>query len=106
LLVFFSDAMGLFGSFLAVNIKGDVTYTLYFSQAFSALTFSDFLPATIKSIFFGLAIGLTGCYKGYHAGRGTESVGKASNSAVVTASLIVFIIDMMAVQLTDMLVKS
>jgi len=106
LLVLFSDAMGFFGSFLGVNIKGDVTLVLYFSQAFGALEFSDFIPATIKSIFFGFAIGLTGCYKGYHAGRGTESVGKASNSAVVTASLIVFIIDMVAVQITDILIKS
>jgi len=105
LLVFFSDACGLFGSFLGVNIKGDVQFVLYFSRAISAIEFSDFIPATIKSVFFGLAIGLVGCYKGYNAGRGTESVGKASNSAVVTASLMVFVIDMIAVQVTDILTR-
>ena len=105
ILVLFSDAMGLFGSFLGVNIKGDVQFVLYFSQAFSAIEFSDLIPATVKSIFFGLAIGLVGCYKGYNAGRGTESVGIASNAAVVTASLMVFLIDMIAVQATDILVK-
>jgi phospholipid/cholesterol/gamma-HCH transport system permease protein len=44
-----------------------------------------------------------GCYKGYNAGRGTESVGKAATSAVVMASLLVLIVDMVAVQITDML---
>jgi phospholipid/cholesterol/gamma-HCH transport system permease protein len=45
---------------------------------------------------------LIGCYKGFTAANGTESVGKAATSAVVTASLAIFIIDMMAVQLTDL----
>ncbi|MBV5342695.1 ABC transporter permease, partial [bacterium] len=43
-------------------------------------------------------------YKGYTTGRGTESVGKAANSAVVIASLLVLIVDVIAVQITDMLV--
>ena len=55
------------------------------------------------SRFFGAVIGVVGCYKGYNAGRGTESVGIAANSAVVLASLLVLIVDMVAVQITDML---
>ena len=57
----------------------------------------------IKPSRFGAAIGFVGCYKGYTAGRGTESVGKAANSAVVLSSLLVIIIDLIAVQITDML---
>ena len=52
---------------------------------------------------FGGVIGLVGCYKGYNAGRGTESVGIAANSAVVLSSLLVIIVDMIAVQITDLL---
>jgi phospholipid/cholesterol/gamma-HCH transport system permease protein len=74
----------------------------YFSQVLSSLEFLDIIPATIKTFFFGFFIGLIGCYKGFTAASGTESVGKAANSAVVTASLTIFIIDMMAVQLTDL----
>ena len=48
-------------------------------------------------------IGFVGCYKGYTAGHGTESVGIAANSAVVLSSLLVIIIDLIAVQITDML---
>ena len=103
ILVLYADALGILGSWAGANIKGDVTFVLFFSQAFSAIGFSDLFPAIIKTFFFGAAIGFVGCYKGYTAGRGTESVGKAANSAVVLSSLLVIIIDLVAVQITDML---
>jgi phospholipid/cholesterol/gamma-HCH transport system permease protein len=102
-LVLYADALGMFGSWAGANIKGDVTFVLFCSQAFSHLEFIDFMPAVIKSFFFGAVIGLVGCYKGYTAGRGTESVGIAANSAVVLSSLLVIIVDLIAVQITDLL---
>lgn len=102
LLVIFSDALGIFGSFLAVNIKGDVTFRLFFTQSIGSLDYMDLFPAIIKTIFFGFAIGLIGCFKGYNANKGTEGVGIAANSAVVLASLLVFVIDMIAVQVTSL----
>lgn len=103
LLVLYADGLGILGSWAGANIKGDVSFVLFFSQAFSHVQFTDFLPAFIKSFFFGAVIGLVGCYKGYTAGRGTESVGLATNSAVVLSSLLVIIVDLVAVQITDML---
>ena len=103
ILVLYADALGILGSWAGANIKGNVTFVLFFSQAFSVIDFLDLFPAIIKTFFFGAAIGFVGCYKGYTAGRGTESVGKAANSAVVLSSLLVFIIDLVAVQITDML---
>jgi phospholipid/cholesterol/gamma-HCH transport system permease protein len=102
-LVLYADALGIFGSWAGANIKGDVTFILFCSQAFSHIEFIDFMPAVIKSFFFGAVIGLVGCYKGYTAGRGTESVGIAANSAVVLSSLLVIIVDLIAVQITDLL---
>ena len=103
ILILYADALGILGSWVGANLKGDVTFALFFSQAFSHIEFIDFLPAFIKSIFFGAVIGMVGCYKGYNAGRGTESVGKAANSAVVLGSLLVLVVDVIAVQITDML---
>jgi phospholipid/cholesterol/gamma-HCH transport system permease protein len=105
ILVLYADTLGIFGSWAGANIKGDVTFVLFFSQAFSAVEFMDFIPAVIKTFFFGMVIGLVGCYKGYNAGRGTESVGVAANSAVVLASLLVIVVDVIAVQITDMLIS-
>src|SRR5271157_4398919 len=103
LLIIYADALGIIGSWAGANIKGDVTFVLFFSQAFAHVGFIDFLPAFIKSFFFGAVIGIVGCYKGYTAGRGTESVGIAANSAVVLSSLLVIIVDLFAVQITDLL---
>ncbi len=103
ILVLFADASGLVGSWVGVNIKGSVNIVLFISQAFSSINFMDFIPALIKSFFFGAVIGIVGCYNGYNAGRGTESVGIAANSAVVISSLLVIVVDMIAVQITDML---
>ncbi len=103
ILVIYADGLGMLGSWAGANIKGEVSFTLFFSQAFSSLGFSDFIPAVIKTFFFGAVIGFVGCYKGYTAGRGTESVGLAANSAVVLGSLLVIIVDLIAVQITDML---
>ena len=102
LLVVFADAIGIFGGYIGINIHADVTLFRYFSQVLASLEFLDIVPATIKTFFFGFCIGLIGCYKGFTAANGTESVGKAANSAVVAASLAIFIIDMIAVQVTDL----
>ena len=103
LLVLYADGLGIIGSWIGAAMKADVTFVLFVSQAFGKVEFIDFLPAVIKTFFFGTVIGLVGCYKGYNAGRGTESVGKAANSAVVAASLMVLFVDMIAVQITDMI---
>ncbi len=101
-LVILADAVGLFGSFVAINLKGRVTTSLFFSQIVQGLEFNDVIPAVIKTFFFGFAVGIIGSYKGYTSTKGTEGVGKAANSAVVFASLMVFIIDMIAVQITSL----
>lgn len=103
ILTLYADALGIIGSWAGANIKGDVSFVLFISQAFHSVHFMDFFPAVIKTFFFGLVIGLVGCYKGFNAGRGTESVGIAANSAVVMASLLVIIVDLIAVQITDLL---
>ena len=69
---------------------------------FDTLTYGDIIPSITKTFFFGFAIGMIGCYKGYHAPKGTEGVGRAANSAVVLSSVAIFIIDLLAVQITDL----
>ncbi|HLT71648.1 MAG TPA: ABC transporter permease, partial [Cyclobacteriaceae bacterium] len=68
-----------------------------------SLSFGDVLPSLVKTFFFGFAIGIIGCYKGYYSKKGTQGVGRSANSAVVVSSIWVFIIDLIAVQITDLL---
>ncbi len=98
-----SYAISIYGGYLGVNIRGSVSWDLYWSQVYHALSFSDMVPSITKTFFFGFAIGLVGCYKGFNSTKGTEGVGRSANSAVVVASLLVFIIDLVAVQIIDLL---
>ncbi|OKS89009.1 MlaE family ABC transporter permease [Mucilaginibacter polytrichastri] len=106
LLSIMGDVIGLTGGYIALNFTDKISFFLYFNKCIAALDFTDFLPALIKSIFFGFAIGFVGCYKGYNSNKGTESVGVAANSAVVTASLWIFFIDMVVVQISTILFYS
>lgn len=101
LLVILGDAVALYGSALVEYFKGDVSFQLYFNSVFDALEYGDLVPATIKSFFFGFAIGLVGCFKGYYSKKGTAGVGLAANSAVVFTSMLLFVIDFIAVFISD-----
>ena len=103
LLVFIADFVGIIGGYIGYNIHNTMTLQRYFINVFEHLEFLDLIPATIKTFFFGFSIGIIGCYKGFNTHNGTASVGLAANAAVVSASLAIFIIDMVAVQVTDYL---
>jgi phospholipid/cholesterol/gamma-HCH transport system permease protein len=101
LLVILGDAVALYGSALVEYYKGNVSFQLYFSTVFDALSYGDLIPATVKSFFFGFAIGLVGCFKGYNSKKGTAGVGIAANTAVVFTSMLLFVIDFVAVFISD-----
>jgi len=104
LLTVFADVIALLGGFVSANLEGSISARLYFYKSTSVLEFSDIIPSLIKTILFGFAIGFVGCYKGFHSNRGTESVGLAANSAVVTASVWIIVIDAIVVQITNVFV--
>jgi phospholipid/cholesterol/gamma-HCH transport system permease protein len=103
LLVVFGDTISLYGSFIGINMNQVTSFQLFANQVFNELSFSDVMPSIIKSLFFGFAIGIIGCYKGYSTRNGTEGVGRAANSSVVISTFVVFIIDLMAAQIADIL---
>jgi phospholipid/cholesterol/gamma-HCH transport system permease protein len=103
LLVILADAISLYGGYLGCNIRGVVSWQLYWNQVYETLSYGDVLPSIIKTFFFGYAIGVIGCFKGYYTDKGTEGVGKSANAAVVLSSVMVFIIDLIAVQIIDIL---
>ena len=103
LLVLFADSLALVGSFLSASALYSIALELYIQKAVDVIHIADFIPTVIKTIVFGFAIGIIGSFKGYNARKGTEGVGEAANSAVVISSLSIFIIDLLAVQITHLL---
>jgi phospholipid/cholesterol/gamma-HCH transport system permease protein len=103
ILAIIAGAVSLYGGYLGANIHGVVSWDLFWNQIFESLYYGDVVPSIIKTFFFGFTIGAIGCYMGFSSNKGTEGVGRSANSAVVISSLIVFIMDLIAVQIADVL---
>jgi phospholipid/cholesterol/gamma-HCH transport system permease protein len=103
LLTLLADAIALFGAYIGVNIKSVTNIKFFFIQVFGSLSYSDVIPAVIKTVFFGFAVGLIGCYKGFNSTKGTQGVGRSANSAVVLSSVLIFVLDLLTVQLTNLI---
>ncbi|MBW3466318.1 MlaE family ABC transporter permease [Arthrospiribacter ruber] len=101
ILVMYTDFVALMGSFINVNQNELVSLSTFFVQVFEAISFLDLFSSLIKSLVFGFTIGIVGCYKGYNSSKGTEGVGKAANSSVVMAMFLIFIEELLALQIVN-----
>ncbi|MEZ2336192.1 MlaE family ABC transporter permease [Mucilaginibacter sp. RCC_168] len=97
----YTGLIAILGGYLNVSQNEGTSWSTFIQQVFEPLTFVDFVASLIKSIVFGFTIGIVGCYQGYNSTKGTEGVGKAANGAVVTAMFLVFIEEVIIVQITS-----
>lgn len=100
-LMCYTALIGLMGGYLNVHTNELTSLTTFFQKAFESITFLDIFSSLIKSVLFGFTIGIVGSYMGYNASQGTQGVGKAANSSVVAAMFLVFIEEIIAVQITN-----
>jgi phospholipid/cholesterol/gamma-HCH transport system permease protein len=101
LLTFYSAFVGLMGSYLDVHANEQTSFTTYFENAFSSLNFLDIGATVVKAICYGFTIGMVSCYKGYNASQGTEGVGRAANASVVLSMFLIFVEEIVIVQITN-----
>lgn len=101
ILVIYADFVALLGSYVATSYFSQTSFALYWTQALSSLTLLDLISSVGKGLLYGLAIGLVSCYTGYNSGGGTVGVGKAANTAVVTSMFLIFILDLLALQIIE-----
>ncbi len=102
-LTLYTALVALLGAFVNVYQFEGTSFTSFFVQVFEAITFLDVFSSVIKSFIFGFTIGVVGCYKGYTSSRGTEGVGKAANTSVVTAMFLIFIEELLSLQIINAL---
>lgn len=100
ILAIYNGLIAMLGGYLNVAVNEGTSFSTYIQQFFQPLSFIDFEASIIKSIVFGFTIGIVGSYKGWNSSSGTAGVGKAANSAVVTAMFLVFIEEVIIVQMT------
>lgn len=99
-LALYCSFIGLLGSFFNVRSEEATSLVSFYKNAFSTITFLDIFSSLTKSIVFGFTIGIIGCYKGFNATQGTRGVGQAANQAVVLAMFLIFMEEMIIVQVS------
>jgi len=99
LLATYVGFIAILGGFLNVNQGEGTSFSTYMQQVFEPLSFIDFEASLAKAVCFGFTIGVVSCYQGFYADKGTEGVGKAANASVVTAMFLVFIEEVIIVQI-------
>lgn len=98
LLTVLMNFAGVLGGFFAETIVSGSSFTFYFNTAFSSLSFSDYIPPTIKTTVFGFIIGTTSAYLGYNATGGAEGVGRAATQSVVLSSIFLILCNVLLVK--------
>lgn len=99
ILSFYTALVGLLGAFLSVSKNENTSFAIYFTQVFEAVSFLDVFSLVLKAVVFGFTIGIVGCYQGYHSSNGTEGVGKAANWSVVMSMFLIFMEELLIVQI-------
>ncbi len=98
LLTIYSDMLGSLGAWLvSVKIHG-ISSPDYWH--FTSLFVTWWEPATgiVKSVVFGLCIGLISCYKGFHCNAGATGVGRAATSSFVASFLAIIMTNLVLAQ--------
>jgi phospholipid/cholesterol/gamma-HCH transport system permease protein len=93
LLTLYADLLGAFGAWLiyAGYYQGESEpYWFYTRQA---VEYWDLGTGIVKSFFFGGAIGLVSCFKGFNCRGGAEGVGRACTEAFVISFILILVLD-------------
>lgn len=93
----------MLGSFINVYTNELTSFPVFFKSAFSTLSFLDLFASVFKAVVFGFTIGVASCYQGYYAKNGTQGIGVAANLAVVLSTFMIFIEELIIVQIVNML---
>jgi phospholipid/cholesterol/gamma-HCH transport system permease protein len=102
LLTLFISYLALGAGYAAEAVGGSLSWTQYETSVLAVLNLRDVVPATLKTIVFGLLIGLSGCYFGLHAEGGTEGVGRAATRGVVVSIFLVLVSDVVLVKIIQL----
>jgi len=93
LLVFVADIIGVFGGFLVATYNLGYNPSGFIGQTWDTLKTEDVVSGLVKAAVFGFIVALMGCYHGYHSRGGAQGVGAATTYAVVSASIMILLVD-------------
>ena len=97
-LTILSDVVGLAGGLMVSKILLKLDARQYWSNAWQSLVFQDVFMGLVKPVLFGFIVATVGCYYGMTARGGTQGVGRATTQAVVTASVLIVVVNFFVTQ--------
>lgn len=100
ILALYCSSVALYGAYVNVHIEEATSIISFYQNALKTITFLDIFTSLSKSVIFGFTIGVVGCYKGFHTSQGTRGVGTAANQAVVLSMFLIFIEEIVIVQVS------
>jgi len=95
LLVIIGDFVGIFGGWVISHFVLALPSKQYWSTAWQALDGMDVCEGLLKPFLFAIVIALIGCFYGLRTTGGTQGVGRATTQAMVAATIMIFITDVM-----------
>lgn len=101
ILVIYTGLIGMLGAYLNIHQNELTSFPAFSNSAFKTISFLDIFSSVFKAICYGFTIGVAGCYQGYYAKNGTKGVGIAANAAVVIAMFMIFVEEMIIVQVVN-----
>ena len=93
LLTILADFMGVMGGALICTKLFHVDAYHYWHHAEGIIGYWDMSTGLIKPMFFGGAIAIISCHRGFNSGAGAEGVGRAATDAFVSSFIAIFILD-------------
>jgi phospholipid/cholesterol/gamma-HCH transport system permease protein len=99
LLTLVMDFCGILMGWVTTTLADPISLRLFVHNGFQNTDFGDFLPSTLKTMVFGLIIGLVACFQGMRTHGGTEGVERAATTSVVLSSLLIILADVLLVRL-------
>jgi phospholipid/cholesterol/gamma-HCH transport system permease protein len=91
--------VGLAGSYANVHGSEATSLSAFVKSGFSNIGFIDVGASVTRCFVFGFTIGIISCYKGFNATSGTQGVGRAANQSVVLSMFVIFIEEVIIVQI-------
>jgi phospholipid/cholesterol/gamma-HCH transport system permease protein len=92
-LVIYADFMGILGGYvISVYVYG-VNASEFWRHAEQTVEYFDIFYGPIKSIFFGMAMSLICCYKGFRCSAGAAGVGRACTQSFVASTMAILALD-------------
>ena len=101
ILTCYTGFVAMMGAYINVHNNEMTSFIAFFEKAFEKINFIDLFSALTKAVVYGFTIGIVGCYKGYKATQGTEGVGRAANASVVMSIFLIFVEEIIIVQITN-----